>query len=92
MIDPFCKSFGLTAFDRLSPEDLERGWGVTGGHLYGGDPALWQSLWLRDAFTRPLPNLHLCGPGVGAGDHSGLNGRRTAAEVLASEGASTTTV
>ncbi len=82
MIDPFCKSFGLTAFDRLSPEDIERGWGVTGGHLYGGDPVLWQSLWLRDVFAQPLENLYLCGPGVGTGDYSGLNGKRVADRVL----------
>ena len=82
MIDPFCKSFGLTAFDRLSPEDIERGWGVTGGHLYGGDPVLWQSLWLRDVFSQPLENLYLCGPGVGTGDYSGLNGKRVSSKVL----------
>ncbi len=82
MIDPFCKSFGLTAFDRLSPEDIERGWGVTGGHLYGGDPVLWQSLWLRDVFSQPLENLHLCGSGTGTGDYSGLNGKRVATKVL----------
>ena len=89
MIDPFCKSFGLTAFDRLSPEDIGRGWGVTGGHLYGGDPVLWQSLWLRDVFAQPLENLHLCGPGVGTGDYSGLNGKRVADRVLATAPAAT---
>jgi phytoene dehydrogenase-like protein len=81
-IDSACQSYGLTAFDRLSPESLEREYQLTGGHLYGGDPVLWQSLWLRDQFLRPLPNLYLCGPGVGRGDYSGLNGARCAASVL----------
>jgi phytoene dehydrogenase-like protein len=82
-IDPFCKSYGVTALDKLSPDGLEREYGVTGGHLYGGDPVLWQSLWLREAFNRPLANLYLCGPGTGRGDYSGLNGKRCAASVLA---------
>lgn len=82
LIDPFCQSFKLTAFDRLSPEEIEIGWGITGGHLYGGDPVLWQSLWLRDVFSQPLENLYLCGPGVGTGDFSGTNGKRVAERLL----------
>lgn len=80
-IDPFCKSYGVGALDKLSADGLERGWGVTGGHLYGGDTVLWQSLWLRERFQNPVENLHLCGPGVGRGDYSGLNGERCAHEV-----------
>ena len=33
----------------LTPEDLERGWGMTGGHIFHGEPALDQS-WI----ARPL--------------------------------------
>lgn len=82
-IDPFCKSYQITALDKLSPEMLERAYLVAGGHLYGGDQVLWQSLWLREAFTQPLSNVYLCGPGVGRGDYSGLNGERCAQRVLA---------
>lgn len=82
-IEPFCKAYGITALDKLSQDGLERGWGVTGGHLYGGDPVLWQSLFLRDHFRRPLPNLHLCGPGVGRADYSGWNGDSCASAILA---------
>ncbi len=83
-IDPFCKPYGVTALDKISPDGLERAFLTAGGHLYGGDPVLWQSLGLRDSFSQPLPNLRLCGPGVGRGDFSGLNGERQAREVLAS--------
>ena len=82
LIDPFCKTYGITALDKISPNMLERGWGVTGGHLYGGDPVLWQSLFLRDHFRRPLENLHLCGPGVGRADYSGWNGESCATTIL----------
>lgn len=82
-IDPFCKLYGITALDKMSPSMLERAYLVTGGHLYGGDQVLWQSLWLRETFRQPLANLYLCGPGVGRGDFSGLNGELCAKQVLA---------
>lgn len=82
-IGPFCKVYGITALDKMSSEMLERAYLVAGGHLYGGDPVLWQSLWLRQALAQPLPNLHLCGPGVGQADYSGLNGERCARCLLA---------
>lgn len=85
-IDPFCKAYGIAALDKISPDGMERAFLTAGGHLYGGDPVLWQSLWLRDSFTQPLPNLRLCGPGVGRGDYSGLNGERQAREVLETAG------
>lgn len=82
-IDPFCKAYGIAALDKISPDGMERAFLTAGGHLYGGDPVLWQSLGLRDSFTHPLLNLCLCGPGVGRGDYSGLNGERQAREALA---------
>jgi phytoene dehydrogenase-like protein len=82
LIDPFAKRYGITALDKMSPDMIERAYLVSGGHLYGGDPVLWQSGWLRECFQQPLPNLYLCGPGVGRGDYSGLNGERCARQVL----------
>lgn len=76
LLDSFCKRYGITALDKISPDGIERAFLVEGGHLYGGDPVLWQSFWMRDQFLQPLPNLHLCGPSVGRGDYSGLNGKR----------------
>lgn len=81
-IKGWAKRYGLSSYDWISPDGLERGYGLTGGHLYGGDPVLWQSLWLRDRLAQPLSNLHLCGASTGRGDHSGLRGQAVAQVVM----------
>jgi phytoene dehydrogenase-like protein len=59
----------------ITPLDLERVYGFTGGHIFHGELALDQLLmgrpvlgWTR--YATPIRNLYLCG----AGTHSGLNG------------------
>ncbi len=72
----------------ITPLDLERTYGLTGGHLFHGELALDQLFiarpllgWAR--YRTPIRGLWLCGagthPGVG---FSGESGRNAAAEVL----------
>ena len=58
----------------LLPNDIATKFGADGGHLFGGERALWQSHTLREQLRRPLTNLYLCGAGTGPGDHGGLSG------------------
>ncbi len=73
----------------LTPEDIERRLGLTGGCLYHLEPALDQALLLRPLpgwyrYRSPLPNLYLCGPGTHPGGGvTGLPGRNAARRVLA---------
>ena len=70
----------------ITPLDLERTYGFTGGHIFHGELALDQLFmgrpvlgWTR--YATPIRNLYLCG----AGTHAGLNGRsgaRVAKEIL----------
>ena len=70
----------------ITPLDLEREYGFTGGHIFHGELALDQLVigrpvlaWTR--YATPIRNLYLCG----AGTHAGLNGgsgARVAKEIL----------
>ena len=70
----------------ITPLDLERTYGFTGGHIFHGELALDQLVmgrpvlgWTR--YATPIRNLYLCG----AGTHCGLNGgggARVAKEIL----------
>ncbi len=70
----------------ITPLDLERTYGFTGGHIFHGELAFDQLFlgrpvlgWTR--YATPIRNLYLCG----AGTHSGLNGgsgARVAKEIL----------
>ncbi|HLJ55653.1 MAG TPA: NAD(P)/FAD-dependent oxidoreductase [Chthonomonadaceae bacterium] len=56
----------------LTPCDLERRFGLTGGHIFHGDllpPALWSERPARGFFgaRTPLPGLFLCGSGAHPG-------------------------
>jgi phytoene dehydrogenase-like protein len=72
----------------LMPADFEARFGLTEGHLYGGDMTLAQAFFLRPLpgfaqYRTPIEQLYLCGaathPGGGA---SGLAGRNAANELL----------
>ena len=65
----------------FTPTDLKEKFGVTGGHLFGGEKTLWQSYSLRERLINPLPNLFLCGASTGPGDYSGVSGLLTAAQI-----------
>jgi len=73
----------------LSPLDLERVLGLTGGHALHGDMTLDQLFVFRPAlhysdYRTPLHGLYLCGAGTHPGGGvTGANGRNCAAAVLA---------
>ena len=73
----------------LSPLDLERLLGMTGGHALHGDMTLDQLFIFRPAlhysdYRTPLDGLYLCGAGTHPGGGvTGANGRNCAAAVIA---------
>jgi phytoene dehydrogenase-like protein len=81
-------SASLVARDVLTPRDLEDRYGLTGGHIHHGEPALDQLFVMRPVmgwarYRTPVPGLYLCG----AGTHPGLgltggSGQNAAREIL----------
>jgi phytoene dehydrogenase-like protein len=75
----------------LSPLDLERLLGITGGHALHGDMAFDQLFTLRPVrnwsdYRTPVENLWLCGAGTHPGGGvTGANGRNCAREVIREE-------
>ena len=77
--------------DVITPSDLERGWGLTGGHIFHGELSLDQAFTMRPLlgwgrYQTPINGLYLCGsgthPGTGLTGGSGLNAARVIAEAL----------
>lgn len=72
----------------LAPVDLERMYGVTGGHWHHTEMAADQLLMMRPTYEAaqyrtPIPGLYLCGAGCHpAGDLTGMPGRNAAREIL----------
>ena len=69
----------------LTPLDLERGWGLTGGHIFHGELSLDQFFTMRPLlgfgqYRTPIKGLFLCGsgshPGTGLTGGSGMNAAR----------------
>ena len=69
----------------ITPLDLERTFGLTGGHIHHGEPALDQLFTMRPTlgwadYTTPIRGLYLCGagthPGLGLTGGSGANAAR----------------
>jgi phytoene dehydrogenase-like protein len=69
----------------LTPLDLERGWGLTGGHIFHGELSLDQFYTMRPLlgfgqYQTPIKGLFLCGsgshPGTGLTGGSGMNAAR----------------
>ena len=72
----------------ITPLDLERQWGLTGGHIFHGELALDQFFAMRPLlgsgrYRTPLRGLYLCGsgthPGTGLTGGSGANAAREVA-------------
>jgi phytoene dehydrogenase-like protein len=68
----------IIAREIITPLDLERQYGLTGGHIYHGELALDQWFVTRPAlgwarYRTPIANLFLCGSGTHPG--TGLDGR-----------------
>jgi phytoene dehydrogenase-like protein len=81
----------IVARETLTPLDLERGWGLTGGHIFHGELSLDQFFAMRPLlgfgnYATPLRNLFLCGggshPGTGMTGGSGINAAREIARAL----------
>ena len=79
----------VVAAEVLTPADLERDWGLTGGHIHHGELALDQLFTMRPLlgwaqYRTPIDGLWLCGsgthPGLGLTGGSGANAAR---EILA---------
>lgn len=72
----------------LTPTDLERSYGLAGGHLTHGEQTLDQLLTMRPIlgwaqYRTPIPGLYLCGSGTHPGGGiTGLPGRNAAREIL----------
>jgi len=72
----------------LTPQDLERSFGVSGGHWHHTEFALDQALMMRPTYEAaqyrtPLPGLYLCGAGCHpGGDLTGGPGHNAAQEIL----------
>lgn len=84
----------IEARELLAPPDLEREFGVTGGHWHHGDLAIDQMLAFRPVpgfgqYASPVPGLYLCGAGTHPGGSvTGLPGMNAAKRILAQEAGS----
>jgi phytoene dehydrogenase-like protein len=72
----------------LTPEDLERTYSLTGGHIFHGEPALDQLFTMRPVlgwaqYRTPIRHLYLCGAGTHPGGGvTGGPGQNAAREIL----------
>lgn len=75
----------------ITPLDLERDYGMTGGHWHHGELAIDQMFMLRPVpgaaqYTTPLSGLYLCGAGAHPGGGvMGVAGMNAAQQVIATE-------
>jgi phytoene dehydrogenase-like protein len=78
----------VTARQVLTPLDLERDYGLTGGHPYHAEPALdsffaWRPLFGHARYRLPLDGLYLAGSGAHPGGGiTGQPGQNAAREIL----------
>ncbi len=81
----------VVASELITPADMERDWGLAGGHIFHGELALDQMLMMRPLlgfghYRSPVDGLFLCGsgthPGTGLTGGSGFNAARVVAEFL----------
>ena len=79
----------VTARQVITPVDLEREYGMTGGHPLHGEPALdqwfaWRPLLGHARYRMPVEGLYLCGSGAHPGGGvTGGPGANAAREILA---------
>jgi phytoene dehydrogenase-like protein len=72
----------------LTPLDLETSYGLTGGHIYHGEPSLDQLFAMRPVlgwaqYRMPIDRLFLCGAGTHPGGGiTGGSGRNAAREIV----------
>lgn len=79
----------ITARQIITPVDLERDYGLSGGHVYHAEPGLdqffvWRPLLGHARYRFGLPGLYLCGSGAHPGGGvTGVPGANAAREILA---------
>lgn len=79
----------VTARQVITPVDLERDYGLSGGHVYHAEPGLdhffaWRPLLGHARYRFGLPGLYLCGSGAHPGGGvTGAPGANAAREILA---------
>ncbi len=83
----------VVASELLTPVDIEREFGMTGGHWHHGEYALDQAFMLRPVpgaaqYTTPINGLFLCGAGCHPGGGVMGNAGRNAAKVVLAQGKS----
>lgn len=72
----------------ITPRDMERVYGLTGGHIFHGELALDQTFTMRPLlgwaqYDTPIRNLYLCGSGTHPGNGlNGLSGANAARRVV----------
>ena len=72
----------------MTPVDLENTYGLTGGHIFHGEPALDQLFTMRPLYgwaqyRTPIRRLYLCGAGTHPGcGLNGLPGANASREIL----------
>jgi phytoene dehydrogenase-like protein len=72
----------------LTPVDLERSYGLSGGQIYHGEPSLDQLFTMRPIlgwarYATPIEGLYLCGSGTHPGGGiTGASGQNAAKEIL----------
>jgi phytoene dehydrogenase-like protein len=72
----------------VTPLDLERTYGLTGGHILHGEPSLDQLFTMRPIlgwaqYRTPIPGLFLCGAGTHPGGGiTGGSGQNAALEIM----------
>lgn len=94
IIDRYAPNFSASVIGRdvLSPLDLERIFGLTGGNIFHGAMSLDQLYFARPTpsasrYATPIKGLYLCGSGTHPGGGvMGAAGRNAAMQVLADLG------
>jgi phytoene dehydrogenase-like protein len=78
----------IEAAEIITPIDLERTYGLTGGHIFHGELALDQIFTMRPLlgwaqYATPVRNLYLCGSGTHPGTGlNGLSGANAARQII----------
>ncbi|MEX2661512.1 MAG: NAD(P)/FAD-dependent oxidoreductase [Vicinamibacterales bacterium] len=89
-LEEYAPGIGATveATQVLTPMDLERTYGLTGGQIYHGEPSLDQLFTMRPIlgwaqYRTPIEGLFLCGSGTHPGGGiTGASGQNAAREIL----------
>jgi phytoene dehydrogenase-like protein len=89
-IEDHLPGFGarVVAREVVTPVELEAEFGLSGGHVFGGEMAMDQLFTNRPVpacgrYSTPIPGLYLCGSGTHPGGHvGGASGRNAATRIL----------